>query len=300
MPLCPWKKEGMTMSSSAPLARDNFVVDERANSTVRASPTPGELLLIAGLLWPESALLLALISDRLEMSQYLPLHLGACATTAALGLWWICRFSATEHPKSRTAMLLHATIWVLLAGPFGAFVAAALLLPRTASTSQGESLADQGAARHSELTRVEILHSSLLDRRLRLEQAHHIRPLLDVMIEGTKMEKLKALRLIAKRYVPEFATAARRALDDEDASVRVFAATVIAHQHNAHTKRIGALQTIATAAPECADNWLQLAQAHTEYAASGLLETSRIASETRQARTHMRRAARLAASVQPA
>ncbi len=95
--------------------------------------------------------------------------------------------------------------------------------------------------RRSELTRLELLHGSLLDRRLRLGHAHAIRPLLDVMIEGTQVEKLDALSLISKRYAPALAPALRRALEDKDGSVRVLAATVMAQQHNAFTKRIGAL-----------------------------------------------------------
>jgi hypothetical protein len=257
-------------------------------------------LLVAGLFWPESALFLALMAGRLEMSQYLLLHLWVCATGAALGLCWTWWTGAAERAASRTAMLLHGIVWIFLAGPFGAFVVGALLVPRAASLGQDDSLPAQTAAEPSELTQVEMLHSRLLDRRLRLEHAHHIRPLLDVMIDGTQLEKLDALRLVAKRYVPGLAPAIRRALEDKDAAVRVFAATVIAQQHNTHTKRIGALQTIAANAPECRDNWCKLAQAHADYAASGLLETSRAEAETRQAQTNMTRAAQIAASAEPA
>ena len=85
---------------------------------------------------------------------------------------------------------------------------------------------------------------------MRLERAHAIRPLLDVIIEGTQLEKFDALSLISKRYDPALAPALRRALEDKDASVRVLAATVLAQQNNAHTKRIGALQAIARLTPE--------------------------------------------------
>lgn len=288
------------MGSSVPISGDAGIVDECAGSAIRATRMPGELLLVASLFWPEAVLFVAFVAGRLQMSQYLLLHVGACAAAAALGACCISRSGAAEYVWSRTVVLLHATVWTLLAGPFGSFIVAALLVPPTDRTGGGARLPGRAAATHSELTRVEMLHSRLLDRRLRLEQAHHIRPLLDVMIEGTQMEKLDALRLIAKRYVPGLAPAVRRALEDQDASVRVFAATVIAQQNNAYTKQIGASQAIAAAAPESADHWLRLAQAHADYAASGLLETARAEAETRQARTYLTRATRLAASAQPA
>ena len=291
---------GTAIGSSVPLPHDQPTGDERAGAADRGSRATVELLLLACLFLPEIALFLALIAGGLEISQYLLLHVGVCASAAAIGIcvtWWA---SAGADARSRTAVLLHATVWIILAGPFGAFIAAVLLMPRAVSLGQGEGMLGQAASEPSEQTRLEKLHSRLLDRRLRLEHAHHIRPLLDVMIDGTQTEKLDALRLIAKRYVPGLAPAIRRALEDKDAAVRVFAATVIAQQNNMHTKRIGALQTIAANAPECMENWRELAQAHADYAASGLLETSRAEAETRQAQTYMARAAQNAVSVEPA
>ncbi len=197
-------------------------------------------------------------------------------------------------------MLLHATVWTLLAGPFGALIAAMLLTPRAAPASQDDGLFAQALAEGSELTRLELLHSMLLDRRLRLEHAHDIRPLLDVMIDGTQMEKLDALRMIAKHYVPALAPALRRGLEDKDASVRVFAATAIAQQNNLHTRRIGALQDTATSAPDCSDHWRELAQAHADYAESGLLEAARADAETRQAQAYLARAAEIPVTAEPA
>jgi hypothetical protein len=145
----------------------------------------------------------------------------------------------------------------------------------------------------TELTRLELLHGSLLDGRLRLEHSHTIQPLLDVIIEGTQNEKLDALGLVFKHYAPSLAPALKRALGDKDASVRVLAATVMAQQHNAYTKRIGALQIVASATPESSNHWRQLAQAHFDYAQSGLLEASRAEAEASRAFTHLARATEL-------
>jgi hypothetical protein len=282
------------MGSSVPLLRDHGGGEEHGVAMGSESRAGGELLLVASLLLPEAALFAALVGGALEMAQYLLLHIGGCATVVALGLcriWWI---GAAESAGSRTAVLLHGMVWILLAGPFGALIVAALLVPRSASAGQDGSLADQVAAEPVELSRVEAMHSGLLDRRFRLQQGAHIRSMLDVMIDGTQVEKLDALRLIANRYVPGLAPATWRALEDKDAAVRVFAATVMAHQHNMHTKRIGALQTATANEPGCTDKWRELAQAHEDYAACGLLDTSRADEEAREARVCMARATQAA------
>jgi hypothetical protein len=251
------------------------------------------LLLALSLLWLQSALFLALATRGLDMPMYLSYHLGMCAATATLGRWWVGVSSAAEDADDNSAMVLQLAAWTTLAGPFGCLIAAALLVPRYSAASHAEATAATMIDRRSELTRLELLHGSLLDRRLRLEHAHVIRPLLDVMIEGTQIEKLDALSLISKRYAPSLVPALRRAFEDKDGSVRVLAATVMAQQHNAFTKRIGALLSSATAAPERADHWSELGQAHLDYAGSGLLEASRAEAEASHAAAHLARAAEL-------
>lgn len=281
------------MGSSISLSCAHGAADECPDTITRERQTPGELFLVAGLVGPSAALFLALAASRLTVAQYILLHVGSCAMGTALGLCWIWWRDPDEHAGSRSTVLLHAMAGVLLAGPFGAAVAAVLLVPRAAATGGGEGVLAPDPVGDPEVMRLEELHNSLLDRRLRFAQAHAIRPLLDVMIDGTPTEKLEALRVMARRYVPELAPAIRLALEDKDAAVRVFAATVIAHQNNLHTKRIGALRIIAQGTPECSDHWRELAQAHADYAASGLLETSRAEAEARQAQAYRARAAQV-------
>jgi hypothetical protein len=251
--------------------------------------------IVLSLLWLESVLFLAFAADRLEMPVYMSLHLGLCAITAAFGLWWVRVSIAASDTKDATVLVLQLVAWTTLAGPFGTFIAAALLVPRSVAARCTEATDATAAtiARRSDLTRLELLHGSLLDRRLRLGHAHAIRPLLDVMIEGTQTEKLDALSLISKRYASALAPALKRALEDNDGSVRVLAATVMAQQHNTFTKRIGAIQASARAAPDSSNHWSALGQAHLDYAESGLLEASRADAELSQAVGHCARAAAL-------
>lgn len=254
----------------------------------RRSPrSSGLWSLVLGLLCLQSGLFVAFVAGRIETPWYLGLHLGLCVATAACGRWWI--------GTSAAAVILQLVVWTALAGPFGSLIAVALIVPRRAAASDAEGTADTTFTINQgpELTRLELLHGSLLDRRLRLEHAYTIRPLLDVVIDGTQIEKLDALGLISKRFVPALAPILKRALEDKDAAVRVLAATVMAQQHNTFIKRIGALQATATEAPESARHWSELGQAHLTYAESGLLERSRAEAETAQALAHLARAEQL-------
>ena len=237
--------------------------------------TSRPVLLLLGSLCLQSALFLAFAADHLDMGLYISFHLGVCAITAMFGGWCFRAPSAAEGVNEKTAMVLQVVAWAILAGPFGTLIAIALLVPRSAGATHIAATTGQ----HSELTRLELLHGSLLDRRLQVERAHAIRPLLDVIIDGTQIEKFDALSVISKRYAPALAPALRAALRDRDGSVRVLASTVMAQQHDAFTKRIGVLQAIAREAPELQIVRKSLGQAHLDYSESGLLETSRAEAE---------------------
>ena len=261
----------------------------------RPARSSGLWSLVLGLLCLQSGLFLAFVAGRIETPLYLGLHLGLCVATAACGRWWIGSSAAARATGDMRAVVLQLVVWTALAGPFGTLIAVALLVPRRATASDAEDTGDTTFTINQgpELTRLELLHGSLLDRRLRLENAYSIRPLLDVVIDGTQIEKLDALGLISKRFVPALAPVLKRALEDKDAAVRVLAATVMAQQHNSFIKRIGALQATATEAPESAKHWSELGQAHLTYAESGLLERSRAEAETAQALAHLARAEQL-------
>jgi hypothetical protein len=265
-------------------------------AVVRAPfPLTVPLLLVAVLLCLESMLFLAFATARITMFSYLSVHAGLCAAALALGgLWAGRRHSHGREAADRTAMVLQLVAWTGLAGPFGALTAVGLLVPQNVGAT---GQARDGARGQAEMSRLELLHGSLLDRRLRLETAHSIRSLMDVIIDGTQFEKLDALSLISKSFVPALAPPLKRALEDKDAAVRVLAATVMAQQHNIHMRLIGELRAGAEAAPESPALWRELGQAHRDYAGSGLLEASRAEAELSQADAHLVRAERLERSI---
>jgi hypothetical protein len=200
----------------------------------------------------------------------------------------------SAHPRRQGAVMQLAA-WTVLLGPFGALIGMTLLLPRgdvrsdarAGATSQGvitPETEDDAAP-----GRLEALHNTLLDGRLRLGGAGGVRPLLDIVIEGTTAEKLDALGLIARRYVPALAPALKRGIQDADASVRVLAATVMAQLHNSHTRRIGTLQDAAQSGSTPAA-WRALGEARLAYATSGLLESDRARREAKEGRACLERA----------
>jgi hypothetical protein len=272
------------MSASAEMGPTTEAESMSATGQRRA----GAWLLVFGLFCLEAAIYLTFAAGRLDVAEAVYLHLGLCTISAVFGCGWVLVSRSVAQAHHKAAFVLALVICTSLGGPFGTLLAATLLLPR-----RSESTLAAQAMTGSELTRLEILHGALLDRRLRVEGTQSARPLLDVMIDGTAGEKFDALSLISKRYVRALAPALKRALEDKDGSVRVLAAKVMAQQHDAYTNRIGALQANAAATPENSAYWNELARAHLDYAESGLLDASRADAEVRHAETYFARMAQL-------
>ncbi len=234
----------------------------------------GWLLAFVGLVlsW-QIALLFALLSGVIHLVSYVGIHAVGCAALAA---WLLFRLNrAVVDKRSWTALQIVA--WSALAGPFGAFSAIALTFP-TALVTSGV-LRDGGedtlTTDRSKIESFERAHTALLDRRVRLEGASRIRPLIDVIAEGSRSERLEALRIVYQRYEASLSPVLKRALHDPDASIRVLAATVMAKLHGTYTRAIGDRQAEAAANPTQEKNWLRLAEARLAYAESGLLESPR-------------------------
>jgi hypothetical protein len=247
----------------------------------------------AGLAWP--ALILFCLQlflfiwfaiGLIDLFAYLLINLALCATFWCVG---------TPGGISRADRLiggLQLLAWSVLAGPFGALLAIGFYLPRRRVAGAAEETY-LGDGSNGALSRVERLHHALHDRRLRTGQAHGIRPMMDVILDGTQREKFAALRLIGKRFAPSAAPALKCAIGDKDAFVRVLGATIMAQLHGSYLKRIGECRAIAVEAPDAPDGWDKLGHAHLDYANSGLLELSRTDNELEQARVNFARVKQL-------
>jgi hypothetical protein len=175
----------------------------------------------------------------------------------------------------RNFAALQIVAWSAFAGPFGAFVATALAFPTALNPARMESDTDDLATDQSAIGRLERAHVALLDRRVRLEGASRIRPLMDVIADGSREEKLEALRVVYRKYEAGLSAVLNRGLSDTDTSVRVLAASVIAKLNATYSRDIGDRQREAVANPELAQNWLALAETRLAYAQSGLLDSAR-------------------------
>ena len=255
-----------------------------------AGPTNWLLGFVVVLLGWQVALLFALLGGVIELGAYAGIHFFGCFVLAACLVWRL----NTRAIDDRYSAALQIVAWSALAGPFGTFVAAALSLPspiRSKILRDGDI--DSQTTDCSAIERVERMHGTLLDRRIRLDGACRIRPLMDVIAEGSQSEKFEALGVVYRRYEAQLSAVLKRALRDPDASVRVLAATVTAKLHTAYSRKIGDCQTAAAAKPSLAQNWTNLAEARLAYAESGLLETSRACTQIEFAVGDFSRAAEL-------
>jgi hypothetical protein len=254
-------------------------------------PTSRMLGFVAALFAWQIGLLFALLGGVIELGGYAGIHFFGCFVLAA---WLVWRLNALAI-DDRYSAALQIVAWTALAGPFGAFIAAALSFPRAPTPSK--TLHDGGIDRPttdcSEIEHVERMHVSLLDQRMRLDGASRIRPLMDVIVEGTQSEKLEALGVVYRRYEARLSAVLKRAMRDRDTSVRVLAATVTAKLHATYSGKIGDCQAAATANPGIAQSWRNLAEAQLAYAESGLLEAPRGRAQIEFAIDNLSRAAEL-------
>jgi hypothetical protein len=223
------------------------------------------------------ALLIALLCGLVELDVYLGIHFVGCLVLAA----WLFRASSAAVLDSPDSAALQIVAWSAFAGPFGAFVATALLFrpaPIRLEAMLGNDV-ENLRTDHHESRRVEHMHLAVLDHRVRLKGADQIRPLMDVIAEGSRSEKLEALGVLYRRYGAELGSVLKRALRDPDTSVRVLAATVAAKLHATFGRKIGDCQSATDATPNLAQSWRNVADARLAYAESGLLEAQRACAE---------------------
>jgi len=108
------------------------------------------------------------------------------------------------------------------------------------------------------------------------EVSAEIIPLKEVMMFGTKKQKLAAIENILKYYRPEFVSALKLAVVDKSNSVRVLAATAIAsleeHFHKSFIERMNQYEKV----PGDPDTVLSLAEHCAEYAKFDVFEAERL------------------------
>jgi hypothetical protein len=251
---------------------------------------PGFILVMFA--W-QAGLCLAYANGGVEFALFVTIHVAGCCALVAW-LSWQCRAASLDTAAYSAA--LQVVGWTALAGPFGALVslALALSLPADRAERAGARRVSEDRAHHSQLGPAERLHQALRDSRIHVDGAQKVRPLRDVIAEGSQPEKLETLGVLYRKFGPDLAFVLKEGLRAPDTSVRVLAATVTAKLHATFTRRIGDHQAITAAGPETAAIWLQLAEARLAYAQSGMLEQARARAEIELAIGDLVRACELA------
>jgi hypothetical protein len=281
------------MSPALPLASSAGTLGHRPDARVGGRPAPLATtlldLVVALLLW-QVTLFAAVLWEVVDLRLYAVVHFASLLLLAA-GLVLRQGLAPAEGMGSAA---LQIVAWSALGGPFGTFVAVALAL-RPVPASVAAMTVDTGAGPSASAgpDRAEHMHLALRDRRIRVEGAHRVRPLMDVMADGSQSERLEALSIVYRKYDADLGPVLAQALRDPSASVRVLAATVISKLNATFSRRIGDRQTTAAATPDAAQSWRKLGEARLAYAESGLLEASLARAEIEAALRDLARAAEI-------
>ena len=278
------KPTGVPATTQRSIAAEAAPVGMRRESI--ATMNFGLLGLACLLLIEQIVLLFAIVDRDIELGTYVGAHLFCCAVL-------VCYLACL---RNRDLSALQIVGWSAIGGPFGTLVAMALTLPlgvvttpQTATDASTDPLTDD----RSTIGSIERMHTALLDRRVRLQDAGRVRPLIDVVVEGSRSEKLEALSIAYWRYEGKLGVLLKRALRDYDTSVRVLAATVIAKLHAKYGRRIGDCQNMVASEPDIGHNWRQVAESRIAYAESTLLEGARARAQVESAMGELTRALEL-------
>jgi hypothetical protein len=286
----------MKLAMTLAVAAQSFVGRGDIGRLVRqvdrvAGPTSWLLGFVVVLVGWQMALLFTLLGGVIELGAYAGIHFFGCVVLAAC-LVWRSKAPAIDNRYSAAVQIV---AWSAFAGPFGAFIGAALSLPSLPIRPDilRDADIDDLTGDSSAIDHVEQMHITLLDRRVRLEGACRTRPLIDVIAEGSRSEKLQALGVVYRKYEAGLSVVLKRALRDSDMSVRVLAATVTAKLHATHTRKIGDCQAAAAAEPGGAQGRRDLAEVRLAYAESGLLEAAQVRAQLEATVDDLSRAAEL-------
>ena len=228
----------------------------------------------------ELAAVLAFSRTQIGIGVLLGLHAGIVALLV-LTSQRLLRRSADAG-----SAFLQATLWIAIAGPLGSAIALALGLAAWTAAPLGNKTTDRIDHEwdDDDFRPFVLLQRGELDGRLRIAGASRVRPLADVMANGALQERFDALRLIASNFEPAHARALRMAMKDQDASVRVLAANVLAKLQAGFARTIAVLSAAAQApAVSGSASLIALAEAHADFASSGLLEAGEARDATRRA-----------------
>lgn len=204
---------------------------------------------------------------------------GHLAVPAAAALHVVLSAAALALAWRRGWQLGYALLAISVAafGPLGAFgclVAAAAHL-RFARTSTAFEVWYGSLFPEEEDDPGRALYERIIAGRETATDPESLASFTDVLEFGTRDQKEAVITLLTRHFRPAFAPALRLAMRDPTPSVRVQAATAMAHIEGEVLERTLELARAAEAAPRDAAAQLALARHYDDYAFSGLLDQQR-------------------------
>lgn len=207
----------------------------------------------------------------------------ALHAAAALLLWFLAWRALRRDTGVRLMFLLALSVTML--GPLGAVgtVIGALALAWTRRHATPFADWYRSIFPVEERSLSQQIYDSIRGGREDDALATAVGSFIDIMHNGTSRQKQVVIALIARNYRPSFSPALLEALNDEDPSVRVQAASATAFVEHSLSQRLVELSRAAAEAPEDADAQLALARHLDLYAISGLADADRSAELRRRA-----------------
>lgn len=192
---------------------------------------------------------------------------------AIAGIYARIRLSTGGDP--RFALLLTLTTAVM--GVFGAAGCLLSVLMHALFNRYAHSFAEwfETIFPSAHLTPGEIVNDNLLTGRDEAPKTYSVVPFLDVMIIGSEEQKREALGKMTSQFHPSFASAFRRALEDENNAIRVQAATAIAKIENQFLEQTIQIEMVRRKHPKDDQVLLALARHYDNYAYTGILDAER-------------------------
>ena len=183
--------------------------------------------------------------------------------------------AVTVMDFERRKPLAELSIWTAIAGPFGVMLTGLGWLGRQSGKRKGgydfNAWVEEDVSDEFEDGGVEQLVEAIKDNRIGLDTPKTLGSFTDYIANGEQDEQLNALRVIGANYGPDFAPALHAALVNQDAAVRVMAATILATLKKSYSDRLARLKSDCIGKDREIAPAINLAQAHIDFAKSGLL-----------------------------
>jgi len=265
-----------------PVAKRHKLATPTGNTIRR----PVEVFLISGFCaFSECAALYLLLQAEVTVPEFIALH---AVVVFIAGIWFVVR--TIRFGWSRSGLLVFGS--TTLMGPFGALGCLYAFIVFWMFKKDAESFEDWYLTLFpdEEQDHAQALYDHIVSGRESLDERAGVVSFGDIMAYGSFEQKLAVLTLITKHFRPDFSAVLSDALKDDNAAIRVRAATAKAEIDNRYQERSLDLTAKLARDPDSAEANVQFARFLDEHAFSGLLSPDQMVAYRENALRHYLRA----------